>query len=83
MPRLGMPCNIFYRFRTRIGPFFICDRGERWHVVFDGESLGSYENPMQAANELASGHTASLRNGEDTSTLGIPKDISRWERVPI
>ncbi|KAA0997522.1 hypothetical protein FVF58_48875 [Paraburkholderia panacisoli] len=66
-----------------MGPFFISDRGERWHVVFDGESLGSYSSPMQAADDLASGLTSSLPNGVDTSTLGIPKDLSKWERVPI
>jgi hypothetical protein len=72
-----------YRLRTPIGPFFITDRGERWHVVFDNESLGSYTTPMQAAYDVASGRIFSLPHGADTSMLGVPEDIAKWERVPI
>lgn len=81
--KIGGGMRHLFRFRTRVGPVFISDIGERWHIVFDGESLGNYSGPMQAADDLASGHISLLPNEADTSTLGIPKDISKWERVPI
>jgi hypothetical protein len=45
------------------------------------ESLGSYSNPQQAADDLAGGHTFSISSGVDTATLGIPDDLGEWERV--
>jgi hypothetical protein len=68
-----------YYYRTRVGVFLIVDRSGRWHVIFDGESLGSYANPRQAADDLAGGHTFSAGSGIDTSQLGIPGDIGEWQ----
>lgn len=67
-------------FQTRIGPFYIVRIKDRFHPYFDGETLGSYINPEQAVDDLAGGHTFSIRGGVDTSSLGIPDDLSEWER---
>jgi hypothetical protein len=40
--------NLFV-WNTRIGPFYIAEMDGRFHPVYDGESLGSYERPEQAA----------------------------------
>lgn len=70
-----------YRFDTRVGPFFIAEHNGRYHPVFRDESLGSYATPQQAAEDLAGGHTFSLPGGVDPARLGIPSDVSEWERL--
>jgi len=65
---------------TRIGPFYIAEYG-RFHPVFEDESLGSYATPQQAAEDLAGGHTFSISSGIDTATLGIPDEVTEWERI--
>ena len=69
-------------YRTRAGVFSIVNRAERWHVMFDNDSLGGYASPQQAAEDLAGGHTTWPSNGIDPSTLGIPADLGEWERLP-
>ena len=69
-----------YFYRTRVGIFQIVERHGRWHVVFDGDSLGSYATPRQAADDLAGGHTFSPGRGIDTANLGIPDAIGEWEK---
>lgn len=71
-----------FRFETQRGPFFIAGERDRFHVVFEDESLGSYATPQQAAEDVAGGHTFSPPGGFDTATLGIPYDVSEWERLP-
>jgi hypothetical protein len=70
-----------YVWNTRIGPFYIAEYEGRFHPVYRDESLGSYATPQQATDDLAGGHTFSVRDGTDTSTLGIPYDLSEWERL--
>jgi hypothetical protein len=71
-----------YIWRTRIGPFYIAEHEGRFHAMFgDSESLGSYANAQQAAEDLANGHTFFPSNGIDPSTLGIDDQVSEWERV--
>ncbi len=70
-----------YKTNTSIGPFFIAEHEGRYHVVFDGESLGAYVSPAQAVDDVAGGHTFSIPSGVDTATLGIPDDLGEWERV--
>jgi hypothetical protein len=70
--------NYFYE--TRVGVFSIVQRRDRWHAMFEGESLGSYATPQQAADDLAGGHTFSPGRDIDTSTLRIPADINEWSR---
>ncbi len=71
-----------YSFKTTAGVFSIVRRNERFEVIFELESLGSYMTAQQAAEDLAGGHTFSPRGGLDTSKLGIPYDVSEWEVIP-
>ena len=66
---------------TPIGPFYIAEMNGRFHPVYDDESLGSYERPEQAAEDVAGGHASSISGGIDTAKLGIPEDLSKWQRV--
>lgn len=70
-----------YFWKTRIGTFYIAEHAGRFHPVYEGESLGSYARPEQAAEDVAGGHTFSLPNGIDTATLGIPDDLGEWRQV--
>ncbi|MFT6779537.1 MAG: hypothetical protein ACJAV1_003480 [Paraglaciecola sp.] len=71
-----------FKWKTRIGIFYICQSGDgRFHPVFENDSLGSYSQPWQAAEDLAGGHTFSISTGEDTSELEIPEHTDDWERV--
>jgi hypothetical protein len=70
-----------YACQTRIGSFYIAVANDgRFHLYYDDESLGSYDNPQQAVDDLAGGHTFSIAGGVDTSTLGIPYDLDEWDR---
>jgi hypothetical protein len=66
---------------TRIGPFYIAESGGRFHAVYEDESLGSYARPEQAAEDVAGGHTFSISSGIDIATLGMPEELSEWERL--
>lgn len=70
---------------TRVGVFYIARSDDgRFHPVFNGESLGSYARAQQAVDDLAGGHTFScMHDGRrvDRSQLGIPEDVTEWERV--
>jgi hypothetical protein len=72
-----------YVFKTRIGPFYISQSKDgRFHPEFDDETLGSYAQAWQAAEDLAGGHTFSCTwRGSlvDTSALGIPTELGEWE----
>ena len=70
-----------YVYRTRVGPFYISEHEGRYDAVFHGESLGSYAHPWQASDDLAGGHTFTPPGGVDTASLGIPADLSEWERL--
>lgn len=69
-----------YYHRTSIGNFLIVECTGRWHAIYNDESLGSYVNPRQAAEDLAGGHTFSPGPEIDTSKLDIPRDIEEWEK---
>lgn len=69
-----------YFYETRVGTFSIESRGDRWHVMFKGDSLGNCARPEQAADDLAGGHTSSPGLGIDTAKLGIPEDLNEWSR---
>lgn len=72
--------RLFY-WPTRIGTFYVAEVAGRFHPVFNDESLGSYARAEQAAEDLAGGHTFSIAGGVDTSSLGIPADLSEWHHV--
>ncbi|MGP8049128.1 MAG: hypothetical protein ACLPYB_00830 [Desulfobaccales bacterium] len=73
--------KVVYVFYTRIGPFYIGEQNGRFHPIYDDESLGSYENAWQAAEDLAGGHTFSISPGIDTATLGIPAELGEWGKI--
>ena len=67
---------------TRVGPFYIAQSSDgRFHPVYRDENLGSYSTAQQAAEDLAGGHTFTVGGGIDSARLGIPQDVSEWERV--
>jgi len=70
-----------YIFHTKEGVFRIIEHAERWQVRFQGETLGSYATPQQAADDVAAGLTLTPSSGLDTSTLGIPHELSKWQAV--
>ncbi len=74
--------RLLYVFRTKIGAFYMGERDGRFHPIFNDESLGSYAEAWQAAEDLAGGHTFSIPSGIDTATLGIPEDLAEWEALP-
>ncbi len=70
-----------FRFETAVGVFYIARSGDgRFHPVFRDESLGSYARDRQAADDLAGGYTFSAP-GVETDQLGLPADLSEWERI--
>jgi hypothetical protein len=70
-----------YSYKTSAGIFYIVEKNGRYHALFEGDSLGSYQTPQKVADDLAGGHTFSTSSGVGTATLGIPKDLSRWQRL--
>jgi hypothetical protein len=70
-----------YTHKTTRGSFAIVQQGDRWQVMYDGESLGSYHSARAAAADLAGGHTFSPSNGVDPGSLSIPEDLGEWERT--
>lgn len=77
-----MRLAILYSHRTSLGTFHIAQSDDgRFHPLFNGESLGSYATPEMAVDDLAGGHTFSATGVDDTSTLGIPYDLSEWNNV--
>lgn len=67
-----------YYHHTSVGTFLIVELSGRWHILYKDESLGSYINPGQAADDLARGHIFSLGIGIDTSKLDVPRDLEEW-----
>ena len=72
-------CIVFYLFHTRKGKIGIVPCGDRWHVIYNNQDLGSYPSAHSAVSGAAGGHgLSSPSNGVDLATLGIPVDLSRW-----
>ena len=69
-----------YYYKTNAGTFFIIRQRKFYDVLFDDQSLGSYTTPQQALDDLCGGHTFWPASGIDPRTLGIPDDLSEWER---
>jgi hypothetical protein len=69
---------VAYSHNTRHGTFWVAIQDDRrWHVVFDGDSLGGYDDPHSAAYELANGLTYWPSFGDPTA-LGIPEELDDW-----
>jgi hypothetical protein len=76
--------KLLYKWDTRVGTFYIGQSADgRYHPIFGGDDLGSYEHPWQATEDLACGHKRSVVGIDDTSALGIPEHHSKWERLPM
>lgn len=75
--------NTYWRYPTRLGEARILQNRGRWHAIIAGENLGNYFTPEQALDDLAGGHTFSHSSGVDTSTLGLPDELSAWELVRL
>lgn len=70
-----------YWSRTRAGTFLIRQQIDGlWHVVHQGEDLGSYATAQHALDDLAGGHTFWPSSGIDPSTLGLPEELGDWNR---
>lgn len=70
-----------YRFKTRVGYFYIVKNGNDYCSVFDDEILDTQPTIQRAIEEIAGGHTWSNRSGVDSSLLDISDDLSDWERL--
>ena len=74
----------YYSHPTVHGPVRIVPRPNgRYEIVFQDEDLGSYANPMMAADDAAGGHTFSPSSGVDLGDLDISYDLGDWERKPF
>ncbi len=68
-------------YRTRAGIAEIIPERGGFVLVFDEERLEHHVTREAAAEALANG-TCSWPSAGDPSKLGIPEDISEWQRVP-
>lgn len=71
----------YWKHPSRIGEARIIQRHGRWHAEIAKESLGSYDEPQKALDDLSGGYTFSHSECTDTSTLGLPDELSDWEFV--
>ncbi len=77
-----MRFKLIYKRLTRVGVFYIGQSHDgKFHPVFNDEGYGPYDFDWQAAEDLANNSTYSIAGAGDTSKLGIPEDLSEWERV--
>tara|TARA_R110002072_G_scaffold113009_1_gene242418 strand:+ start:2030 stop:2260 length:231 start_codon:yes stop_codon:yes gene_type:complete len=70
-----------YRWRSRIGNFYIRPSGRYWAAMFEDEPLGEYRSPQGALDDLAGGHADWPSGGVDPSTLGMPDEIGDWDVI--
>ena len=70
-----------YFHKTKAGAFYIAEHDGRFHPLFQDQSLGSYATAQQAVDDLVGGHTFTPPGGVDTASLGIPHDVTEWERL--
>ncbi len=69
------------RFSYSVPRFFleiVADRGGRWMLLVNGDAVGSYFSPEQAADDAAGQHTG--HHGYDSSSRAAPEDLGEWER---
>jgi hypothetical protein len=68
-------------FKTRAGLAQIIPASGGYTLVFDNEPLEQHASPEAAAEAPANG-TCFWPSAGDPSQMGIPEDISEWQRVP-
>ena len=64
-----------------IEPVFESRGDALYRLVFDGDILGLYDSPRQAAAALAAG-TCLWSSAGDVTTFGFPADLSGWVFKP-
>ena len=70
--------NGYWEFKCRKGTFRIVPRNGRFDACYEDESLGSYHSAEMALDDLVGGHTTWPSNGLDSSTCGLPDELSEW-----
>lgn len=73
--------DFFWTHTSRVGTFIIAPDEDRFVILYEDESLGSYHSPEAALDDLVGGHTFSPSNGVDTSEVGLPDELSAWTKV--
>jgi hypothetical protein len=68
-----------YVWRSSVGLFYIMRINTSYYPLYDGQLLGRYAKPQDAANDLSGGCTDPLDSGLDTARLGIPSDLTEWK----
>lgn len=67
---------------TALGPVFVGRSADgRYHVIWKGESLGSYASVGLAVSDAAGGHTFSAADGVDLAALGLSDDPAEWSAM--
>lgn len=59
-----------------------CSRDGRFHAMWKGESLGSYQSAVAAIDDMAGGHTFSPSDGTELDEIGLSRDIGDWLPAP-
>jgi hypothetical protein len=72
-----------WTYKTNAGSFFIIESSKWFHAVFEDERLGSYVAPERAADKLSGGLTLWPSSGINPGELGIPDDLSKWDRLIV
>lgn len=69
-------------YATKYGTFWILPQGNgRWRVWMGQQNLGSYHQPEAGLEDLVGNHCFPNRGGYDTSRLGIPRELERWNHL--
>jgi hypothetical protein len=64
-----------------MGSFYIVEDERKFHPVFNGELLGSYDSAELATAALAGGLTARIAGVQDISSLAISADLKDWSKL--
>lgn len=70
-----------YRFKTRIGFFYLVKFKNNYCSVFEDEPLDYRPTLQQALDELVHGSVWSNSSGISPSELSISDNLSDWERL--
>ncbi len=78
-----------YFWKSPVGTFWIRPgnvrgtRGARWDLGIDGETLGNFEHPEQAADDVYMHVTGYFAwDNLDPRPANAPSDLSEWEHRP-
>lgn len=71
-----------WTYQSQFGEFDIVPEDGRYHIIHEGEALGAYDTPEEAARALATGESSWPPFG-DPRDLGIPSDLSKWHSRPL